>query len=84
MSEAVFLNFQGASESILGIDSANLCSLAGRYYNPILIRFLAKPIPTRFLAPIECSKIPAQEGVRFGKTVLRDMTPPFPLLHGQN
>ncbi len=27
-----------------------LCSLAGRYYNPI---------PTRFLAPIDCLKIPA-------------------------
>ncbi len=33
-----------------GIDSASLCSLAGRYENPI---------PTRFLAPIDCSKIPA-------------------------
>jgi hypothetical protein len=33
------------------IDSASLCSLAGRYDNPI---------PTRFLAP-ECSKIPAQQ-----------------------
>jgi hypothetical protein len=34
-----------------GIDSASLYSLAGRYDNPI---------PTRFLAPVECSKIPAQ------------------------
>ncbi len=33
-----------------GIDSASLCSLAGRYDNPIT---------TRFLAPIDCSKIPA-------------------------
>ncbi len=33
-----------------GIDSASLCSLAGRYDNPI---------PTRFLALIDCSKIPA-------------------------
>ncbi len=33
-----------------GIDSASLCSLAGRYENPI---------PTWFLAPIDCSKIPA-------------------------
>jgi hypothetical protein len=32
-----------------GIDSASLCSLAGRYDNPI---------PTRLLAPIDCSKIP--------------------------
>jgi hypothetical protein len=29
-----------------GIDSASLCSLAGRYGNPI---------PTRYLAPIDCS-----------------------------
>ncbi len=34
-----------------GIDSDSLCRLAGRYDNPI---------PTRFLAPIDCSKIPAQ------------------------
>ncbi len=34
-----------------GINSASFCSLAGRYDNPI---------PTRFLAPIYCLKIPAQ------------------------
>ncbi len=33
-----------------GMNSASLCCLAGRYYNPI---------PTRFLAPIDCFKIPA-------------------------
>ncbi len=33
-----------------GKNSASLCSLAGRYDNPI---------PTQFLAPIDCSKIPA-------------------------
>ncbi len=33
------------------IDSASLCSLAGRYDNPI---------PARFLASIDCSRIPAQ------------------------
>jgi hypothetical protein len=33
-----------------GMNSASLCSLAGRYDNPI---------PTRFLAPIDCLKIPA-------------------------
>ncbi len=33
----------------LGIDSASLCSPAGLYNNPI---------PTRFLAPIDCYKIP--------------------------
>ncbi len=37
-----------------GTNAARLCSsLAGRYDNPI---------PTRFLAPIDCLKIPAQEG----------------------
>jgi hypothetical protein len=39
--------FQGID--FQGIDSASLCRLAGRYDNPI---------PTRFLAPIDCSKIP--------------------------
>jgi hypothetical protein len=33
-----------------GINSASICSLAGRYDNPI---------PTGFLAPIDCLKIPA-------------------------
>jgi hypothetical protein len=35
-----------------GMNSTSLCSLAGRYDNPI---------PTRFLTPIDCLKIPAQE-----------------------
>jgi hypothetical protein len=35
-----------------GTNSARLCSLAGLY---------DKPIPTRFLAPIDCLKIPAEE-----------------------
>jgi hypothetical protein len=50
-TETVFLNFDGATNQLAGIDPARLCSLAGRYDNPI---------PTRFLAPIDCSKIPAQ------------------------
>jgi hypothetical protein len=33
-----------------GTNSARLCSLAGRYDNPI---------PSRYLAPINCLKIPA-------------------------
>ncbi len=36
-----------------GMNSASLCNLAGRYDNPI---------PTRFLAPIDCLKIPALAG----------------------
>jgi hypothetical protein len=39
------------------MDSASLCTLAGRYDNPI---------PTPFLAPINCSKIPAQDVERGG------------------
>jgi hypothetical protein len=35
------------------MNSASLCSLVGGYDNPI---------PTRFLAPIDCLKIPALEG----------------------
>jgi hypothetical protein len=45
-----------------GIDSTYLCSLADRYDNPI---------PTRFIAPIDCPKIPAQvlttESKHYGK-----------------
>jgi hypothetical protein len=50
-TEPVFLNVYGAQKSIPRINSASLCSLAGQYDNPI---------PTRFLAPIDCLKIPAQ------------------------
>jgi hypothetical protein len=41
-----------------GINSGSLCSLAGRYDNPI---------PPRFLAPIDCLKIPAQESTEQGR-----------------
>jgi hypothetical protein len=47
--EPVFLNIDGAPESIPR-NSASLCSLAGQYDNPI---------PPRFLAPTDRSKIPA-------------------------
>ncbi len=49
----------------LGIDSASLCSLAGRYDNTI---------PTRFLAPIDCSKIPALVGMWEGLCNCNDGT----------
>jgi hypothetical protein len=49
------LNFKGPRNRFQGINSARLCSLAGRYVNPI---------PTLFLAPIDCLKIPAQVGLR--------------------
>ena len=57
-----------------GMNSASLCSLAGRYDNPLPPQFLApvdslkipalggrydNPVPTWFLAPIDCLKIPA-------------------------
>jgi hypothetical protein len=44
-------NVFGAQESIPRNESASLCSLAGRYDNPI---------PTRFLDPIDCLKISAE------------------------
>jgi hypothetical protein len=53
-SSAVGRSFRDGIFKLLripGIDSASPCSLAGRYNNPI---------PTRFLAPIDCSKIPTQ------------------------
>ncbi len=42
--------FKDPKNRFQGINSASLCSLAVRYVNPI---------PTRFLAPIDCLKIPA-------------------------
>ncbi len=45
-----FLKFMELRNRFQGMNSASLCSLAGRYDNPI---------PTRFLAPIDCLKIPA-------------------------
>ncbi len=50
LPEALFLNFKEPRNLFQGIDSASLSSLAGRYDNPI---------STRFLAPTDCSKIPA-------------------------
>ena len=47
-----------------GIDSASLCSLAGRYDNPI---------PTWLLAPIDCSKIPALIEESVGRKVWRTL-----------
>ncbi len=45
-----FETFKEPRNQFQGIDSASLCSLAARHDNPLL---------TRFLAPIDCSKIPA-------------------------
>jgi hypothetical protein len=46
-----FLTFKETKNRLQGINYASLSSLTGRDYNPI---------PTRFLAPIDCLKIPAQ------------------------
>ncbi len=46
-----FQTFKEPRNRSKGIDSATLCSLVGRYDNPI---------PTRFLVPNNCSKVPAQ------------------------
>ncbi len=48
--EPIFLNVYGAPNWYQGMNSASLCSLAGRYDNPI---------PPRFLAPIDFLKISA-------------------------
>ncbi len=45
-----FYMFMGPRNWFQGMNSASLCSLAGRYDNPI---------PPRFLAPIDFLKIPA-------------------------
>jgi hypothetical protein len=43
--------FKEPKNRFQGTNSARLCSLAGRYDNPL---------PTQFLAPTDCLKIPAQ------------------------
>jgi hypothetical protein len=48
-----FQTFLEPRNRFQGMNSASLCSLAGLYDNPI---------PTRFLAPIDCLKIPALAG----------------------
>jgi hypothetical protein len=45
-----FETFKERKNRFQGVKSASLCSLSDRYDNPI---------PTRFLAPIDCLKIPA-------------------------
>ncbi len=47
----IFKRFIEPRNRFQGMNSARLWSLAGRYDNPIL---------TRFLAPIDCLRIPAQ------------------------
>ncbi len=49
-NEPVLLNVYGSRNWFQGMNSGSLCSLAGRYDNPI---------PPRFLAPIDFLKIPA-------------------------
>ncbi len=46
-----FWTFKEPKNQFQGINTARWCSLAGRYDNPI---------PTRFLAPLDCVKIPTQ------------------------
>jgi hypothetical protein len=57
----------GPRNRFQGMNSANLCSLAGRYDNPL---------PPWFLAPIDSLKIPAQarEG-DVGKVIYVDLNP---------
>ncbi len=52
----IFLTFKEPKNWSQGTNSARLCSLVGRYDSPI---------PTRFLAPIDCLKIPALVILKF-------------------
>jgi hypothetical protein len=47
-----YLTFKEPKNRFQGTNSATLCILAGQYDNPI---------PTQFLAPIDCLKIPSQK-----------------------
>jgi hypothetical protein len=52
-----FSTFKEPKNRLQGTSSARLCSLAGRYDNPL---------PTLFLTPIDCLKIPALKAVCIG------------------
>jgi hypothetical protein len=65
-----FYIFKEPRNRFEGIDFANLCSLSPNFFAELIpgllkrlqIHALAghdKPIPTQFLAPIDCSKLPA-------------------------
>ncbi len=62
----------GPRNRFQGMNSASLCSLAGRYNNPI---------PTRCLAPIDFLKIPAQSAKRLSSRWNWDS--PTPLAAGE-
>ncbi len=52
LSNVSMFAFMEPRNRFQGMNSASLCRLADRYDNPI---------PTLFLAPIDCLKIPAQD-----------------------
>jgi hypothetical protein len=52
-SEPEFFNIKEPKNRFQDTNSARLCSLVERNDNPI---------PTRFLAPLDCLKIPALDG----------------------
>jgi hypothetical protein len=54
-----FQTFKEPKNRSQGINSARHCSKAGRYDNPI---------PTRFLTPIDCLKLPAQSFAGWNQT----------------
>ncbi len=55
-----FLTFKDPKNRFQRIHSASLCSLAG---------WCDKPIPSRFLASVDCLKIPAQCKLLYNRTV---------------
>jgi hypothetical protein len=69
--ELVFLNVYGPQNRFHGMNSASLCSLAGRYDNPLPL----PPLPLRFLAPIASLKIPALAGQFDNAIPTRFLTP---------
>jgi hypothetical protein len=58
MPSPYFKTFMEPRNRFQGMNSASLCSLAGRYYD--------NPIPSRFLVPIDCIKIPAPDNLPAG------------------
>jgi hypothetical protein len=60
-----FYTFMEPGNRFQGLNSASLCSLAGRYGNPF---------PSRFLSPMDCLKIPALNIHNANTVVLEEIT----------
>ncbi len=69
-----FVNLKGAQESIRGIHSASLCSLAGRYVKHAVV-VPARLAGNRFLGSLKGLQIRAQDSHHYGSAELANSEP---------